>query len=236
VPWGQVEKYGAAMFQCFSIINILEDPKHDELLKSFTLRKLADQELVCDADTKENNVFIVLSGELRAYLSFEGREFTVFTLEPESVFTTHSKMNVCAKKPSEILVSDIRMFQRAMRDVPELSRAIFQSMGRGLETTIHIIEGLVFLDVRQRLICFLLDTAGERGCKVEDGISITLDYNTEDIATVIGSSRQSTSLMLNELIRGGYLTRISRTQIIVRDLTKLKSLVGSNDMLPWPSR
>jgi CRP/FNR family transcriptional regulator, carbon monoxide oxidation system transcription regulator len=222
------------MFQCFSIIDILEDPKHDGLLKTFTQRKLATQELVCDAETRENNVFIVLSGELRAYLSFEGREFTVFTLEPESVFTTHSKMNVAAKRPSEILVADIRLFQRAMFEVPELSRAIFQSMGRGLETTLHIIEELVFLDVRQRLICFLLEMADERGCKVQDGISITLDYNTEDIATVIGSSRQSTSLMLNELIRGGDLARISRTQLIIHDLTKFKSLVGSNDLTPWP--
>lgn len=222
------------MFQCFSIIDILEDPKHDSLLKSFSHRKLADQELLCDADTQKNMVFIVLSGELRAYLSFEGREFTVFTLEPESVFTTHSKMNVSAMKPSEILIADIGMFQRAMYAVPELTRAIFQSMGRGLQTTIHIIEGLAFLDVRQRLICFLLEMASERGCKALDGISITLDYNTEDIAMVIGSSRQFASMMLNDLIRGGYLTRISRAQIVVHDLAKLKALVGSNDLMPWP--
>jgi CRP/FNR family transcriptional regulator, carbon monoxide oxidation system transcription regulator len=226
---------GASMFQCFSIFDILENPEHDGFFKSFTVRKFAEREIVCNADTAENDIFIVLSGELRVYLSYEGREFTVFTLEPESFFATHSKMNIVAKKPSEILVTSIGTFQRALIDIPELSHAIFASMGRGLDSTIRIIEGLVFLDVRQRLIYFLIELAEERGYKVEDGTSITLDYNTEDIATVIGSSRQSTSQILNELIKSGYLLRISRTQIIIRDLSHLKALVGSSDdLLQWP--
>jgi CRP-like cAMP-binding protein len=223
------------MFQCFSMLDILENPEHDGFFKSFSVRKLAEREIVCNADTCENSIFIVLSGELRVYLSYEGREFTVFTLEPESVFTTHSKMNVVARKPSEILVTSIKNFQKALIDIPELSRAIFASMGRGLDSTIRIIEGLVFLDVRQRLIYFLIELAEERGYKVQDGTSIILDDNTEDIATVIGSSRQSTSQVLNELIKSGYILRVSRTQIIIRDLVRFKALVGgSEDLLQWP--
>lgn len=223
----------AAMSQCFSIFDILENPEHDGFFQSFSVRKIAEQGIVCDGDTTENSIFIVLSGELRVYLSYEGREFTVFTLEPEAVFTTHAKMMVVATKPSEILVTGLKNFENALKTIPGLSVAIIASMGRGLGNTVRIIEGLVFRDVKHRLIYFLLDLANERGCKVHGGVSITMDYKTEDIATLIGSSRQSTSLILNELIKDGYLLRVSRKQLVIRDLRLLKSLMDGDEMSDW---
>lgn len=221
------------MSQCFSIFDILENPEHDSFFQSFSVRRIAEQGIVCDENTTENSIFIVLSGELRVFISYEGREFTVFTLESEAVFTTHAKMMVVATKPSEILVTSLRNFEKALKTIPGLSVAIIGSMGRGLGNTVRIIEGLVFRDVKHRLIHFLLDLANERGCKVHGGVSITMDYKTEDIATLIGSSRQSTSLILNELIKGGYLLRVSRKQLVIRDLRRLKSLTESGELSDW---
>ena len=56
------------MSQCFSIFDILENPEHDSFFQSFTVRKIDEHAIVCDPETQENNVFIVLSGELRVYL------------------------------------------------------------------------------------------------------------------------------------------------------------------------
>ncbi|WP_158240560.1 Crp/Fnr family transcriptional regulator [Telmatospirillum siberiense] len=221
------------MSQCFSIFDILENPEHDSFFQSFAVRKIAEHGIVCDAGTTENSIFIVLSGELRVYLSCEGREFTLFTLEPEAVFTTHAKMSVVATKPSEILVTSLRNFENALKTIPGLSVAIIGSMGRGLGSAVRIIEGLVFRDVKQRLIYFLLDLANERGCKVHGGVSITMDYKIEEIATLIGSSRQSTSLILNELIKSGYILRVSRKQLVIRDLRRLKRLTESEELSDW---
>ena len=60
-----------------------------------------------------------------------------------------------------------------------------------------------------------------------------MDYKTEEIATLIGSSRQSTSLILNELIKDGYLLRVSRKQLVIRDLCLLKRLTESSEMADW---
>ncbi|MTJ81486.1 MAG: Crp/Fnr family transcriptional regulator [Telmatospirillum sp.] len=229
--------YGVShpMSRCFSILDILENPEHDSLFQGFTLRRIEERGIVCDANSTENDVFIVLSGELRVYLSYEGREFTVFTLEPEAVFTTHSKMTVVAKTHSEILVTSLRAFTQAISTVPGLAVPIIASMGQGLANTIGIIEGLVFRDVRHRLIQFLLDLAGERGRRIQTGVLVTVDCNTEDIATLIGSSRQSTSLILNELIKAGYLLRVNRKQFVIRDPDALRALTGAGD-LPAPPK
>ncbi|MDR3517923.1 MAG: Crp/Fnr family transcriptional regulator [Azospirillaceae bacterium] len=216
------------MSRCFGIFDILENPEHESFFRSFIPRKFEEQQIVCDCNTTENSVFVVLSGELRVYVSYEGREFTLFFLGPGEVFTTHSKMIVVAKKPSEILVTSLKTFEEALVAIPALSVSIIVSLGRGLGSAVRVIEGLAFRDVKHRLIYFLLEIAKERGHKVDDGIAVTMDYSLEDVATLIGSTRPSTSMMFNELVRDGHVARINRKLIIIRDLKRLQRLTETS--------
>lgn len=216
------------MAHCFSIFDILENPEHDDFFRSFSSRKVREQEILCDANSTENNVFVVLSGELRVYVSYEGREFTLFFLEPGDIFTTHSKMIVEAKKSGEILSTSLDNFKQALARIPCLSISVIGNLCRGLGNAVHVIEGLVFRDVKHRLIRFLTDFASEKGHEVEGGIVVNLDFSTEDIAMVIGSTRQSTSLILNKLIKDGLLTRLDRRHLIIHDIAALKALTDTD--------
>lgn len=217
-----------AVAHCFSIFDILENPEHDDFFQSFSSRKVREQEIVCDANSTENNVFVVLSGELRVYVSYEGREFTLFFLEPGDIFTTHSKMIVEVKRTGEILSTSLDNFKQALTRIPCLSISVIASLCLGLGNAVHVIEGLVFRDVKHRLIHFLADLAAEKGHRVEDGIVVNLNLSTEDIATVIGSTRQSTSLILNKLIKDGHLTRLDRRHLIIHDVAALKALTDTD--------
>ena len=210
------------MAHSFSILDILENPENESVFRNFVSRKLKEKQIVCDCNTQENDVFVVLSGELRVYVSYEGREFTLFFLGTGDAFTTHSKMIVEAKKSSEILVTSLKNFEQALITIPSLSISIITILGRGLGNAVRTIEDLVFHDVKHRLIHFLLEIATDCGYKIEGGIAIPIDYSTEDIATLIGSTRQSTSMMFNELVRDGYLTRVNRKLIVIHDLKRLR--------------
>ncbi|SBW06002.1 Cyclic nucleotide-binding helix-turn-helix transcriptional activator, Crp family [uncultured Alphaproteobacteria bacterium] len=226
------------MSHCFSLFDVLENPEHDEFFRSFTSRKIREREIVCDANSSENNVFVVLAGELRVYVSYEGREFTLFFLGPGDVFSTHSRMIVEAKKPGEILSTSLDNFKQALVRIPCLSISVIASLCQGLGNAVHVIEGLVFRDVKHRLIRFLVDVAADKGHAVEGGIVVNHDFSTEDIATIIGSTRQSTSLILNKLIKDGYLTRLSRRHLLIRDIDALKAAAEKEDEMPetWKPR
>lgn len=226
------------MSHCFSLFDVLENPEHDEFFRSFTSRKIREREIVCDANSSENNVFVVLAGELRVYVSYEGREFTLFFLGPGDVFSTHSRMIVEAKKPGEILSTSLDNFKQALVRIPCLSISVIASLCQGLGNVVHVIEGLVFRDVKHRLIRFLVDVAADKGHAVEGGIVVSHDFSTEDIATIIGSTRQSTSLILNKLIKDGYLTRLSRRHLLIRDIDALKAAAENEDEMPetWKAR
>lgn len=210
------------MFRCFRIGDILENPEYEVLFRRFTSRKFEAKRVIYDRNTDENNVFVVLSGELRAYISYEGREFTLFSLEVGDIFVSHSGMTVETKSASEILVTSMVNFIPVMNAIPEMSQSIIASLCRGLGQGIRTIEGLVFRDVKQRLVRFLVDYAKEYGHPMADGTAVNIDYSTEDIAARIGSTRQSTSQTFNELVRDGYVLRVNRRMIIIRDIETLK--------------
>lgn len=206
------------------ILTLLSLPQNRQYLSRFSRRAFEEKNIVSDKGTKRDGVFIVTSGQLRVYLSYEGREFTLLFLEPGDVFSMHSDATVEARQPSEILITDIEGFKDLLLHLPSLSVTAVGVLGKVLMTTTHIIEDLMFRDVKSRLLRFLIELTEGKGRVVPSGIEVPLDLNTEDVAMLIGSTRQSTSSILNELIKEGHLQRISRHTMLVKNLQSLKRL------------
>jgi Mn-dependent DtxR family transcriptional regulator len=58
--------------------------------------------------------------------------------------------------------------------------------------------------------------------KTDEGIEIDLSLNIKDLATFIGSQRQTTSKFFNKLIKEKYLKKIGKDRYIITDIEKLK--------------
>ncbi len=56
------------------------------------------------------------------------------------------------------------------------------------------------------------------------GMEVPFELNTEELAMLIGSTRQSTSSLFNALIKGGYVVRLNRKLILVKDVQELRRL------------
>lgn len=206
------------------ILSFLSRAENKQYLANFTRRTYQEKTLVSSGETRMGGVFIVLTGRLRVYLSYEGREFTLLILEPGDVFSMHSEALVETRERCELLLMDIEGFKELLCHVPTLSIASIALLGRVLRNSTHIIEDLMFRDVRARLLRFLIETAERKGRPTAAGIEIPLDLHTEEVAMLIGSTRQSTSSILNDLIKEGHLVRGDRHTIVVKDLTSLRRL------------
>ena len=183
-----------------------------------------EKNIVSDHQTQKGGVFIVTSGRLRVYLSYEGHEFTLLFLYPGDVFSMHSQAIVEAKQRSEILLTDLEGFADILLHFPHVSLTAISILGRMLSNSTHIIEDLVFRDVKSRLLRFLIELTEEKGRAGPTGIEVPFELNTEEVAMLIGSTRQSTSSMFNGLIKGGYVVRLNRKLILVKDVQDLRRL------------
>jgi len=212
-----------------NFIEVMKQKEFDGFLAGFHLREIKKGTILCHPDSEQDSVFIVVSGRLRVYLSYEGREFTLTLLEQGAIFTTHTRAIVEASSYAEVMVADMATFHKKLAHYPAIAFIMLGIMGEALSNSLGIIEGLVFRDVRQRLAGLLAGAADEQGTPVDGGIAISLGLNTEDLGFLIGASRQTTSQLINDFIRENLIEKTSNRSFLLKDVAGLRALSGALD-------
>jgi CRP-like cAMP-binding protein len=82
------------------------------------------------------------------------------------------------------------------------------------------LSSLVLKDARERIIEFLVDTAGREGRKVGYETLVKHQLTQQEIANLTGTSRQTVTSVLNDL-RKSNLIYFNRNSILIRDLQNL---------------
>lgn len=218
--------YSKMKLSRFNMIELLKKPKYEGFLSGFHCRQLARGRLLDQACHEESEVFVLVSGRLRLYLSYEGREFTLSFLEPGDIFSTHSRMLIQAVRESTILAISVSRFRQEVVRFPEVSLVMTGILGQVLAGTLDVIEGIIFHDVQYRLVEFLLALAKERGRDTQDGVAFECDLNMEEISLLIGTTRQTASSLLNNLIKEGMLERRSRREFVIPDPGAMEALLS----------
>ncbi len=205
------------------LIKFFESSEYADVAKDFKEQKYARKAMVCTPYDDGDNLFIVKSGRVRVFLSYEDREFSLALLEPGDIFSTHTRAFAEALDESVILLGSTRHFQQKALDNPEITAVMVKVLGELLTNSITIIEGLAFKDSRMRLLDFLVSAAEERGRSHPEGVSVELGLTVEEVAQLIGTTRQTISTLLNELIKSEVLEKLNRRSLLIRDLDRLKN-------------
>lgn len=210
-----------------NLLNELEKPEYAEVLKAFTLTGFSRNTLLYTPSHEKDLVFIVKTGRVRVYLAFEDKDFSIAILERGDIYTTHTSAYVMSLEDSELLLMPTAVFYRHMSRYPLFYKNILGILGQMLQQTFSIIGSLVFKEVSQRLVDFLLHEAQNSGLATTKGISVTVDLTIEQLAAVIGSSRQTVSTIINQMLKAGTLSRSGRKKYLIPDLDLLKGFPRS---------
>jgi len=196
-------------------------PIPDYLLAGFERRQLAKGFLLATPGSGRDQVFVVHSGRLRVYLVGESRELSLSFLEPGDIYTTHTPTYVEAVAPSMIFLINTADFARRLAGDPSISPIMMRVLGKLLSNAVNLIEDLAFREVPARLARFLLGLANRRGSPTEHGWLVPLDLGMEDIASLLGTTRQTVSSLINQWEREGLLQRQGRRSLCVFSLSAL---------------
>lgn len=186
-------------------------------------RVFAKGALLSTPTEANNQVFMVQSGRLRVYLAGENRELTLAFLEAGDIYATHSPTYVEAVAPSTLWLMETAAFARKLANDPSVMPVMMRVLGGMLVNAVNLIEDLALREVPARLARFLLGLANRRGLVCNDGLLIPLDLGLEDIASLLGTTRQTVSLLINQWEREGILQRRGRRNLLVlspRELSK----------------
>ncbi len=171
-----------------------------------------------------DSLYIVLSGRLKVMMSdSDGKEVILSILGPGEFFGEMGLIDdeprsasVVTIEPCELLAISKRDFKKCLTDNAEMSMAVMRGLVRRLREADRKIGSLALLDVYGRVARLLLDMAENvNGEKV-----VTKRLPKQDIAKMIGASREMVSRVMKDLQTGGYI-EMRGSSIVLRDTIML---------------
>lgn len=183
----------------------------------FVLRDYPKGYLLATPRDPDDRVFILRSGRLRVYLAGASRELSLSYLQAGDIYATHTPAYVRTLTPAALWVMPTADFARRLGADPAATPAVMRVLGRLLDNAVGLIDDLAFREVPARLARFLCGLVERHGQPGPDGCRVALELGTEDIASLLGSTRQTVSALLNQWARDGLLRRDGRRALVIRD-------------------
>ena len=190
------------------------------------IRRIRAGQLIYGADEEkaaEDGLVIVRRGRLRCFASVDGKELTLFTLDPGDALPLHASSMFEVKKDGEVVVMSGKAYQDIVQSDPDLARSAMPAMSRMLQRAMRMTEDIVFRCVRYRLVQALCEAAERDGRAGHDGVVLDAPPSAEEFAMQIGATRQSVSTIIAELIRDRLIRRLDAAAIVIADLDRLKT-------------
>ena len=180
---------------------------------------IVSQEEIGDA------LYVIARGRFKVVLYGEtGREIILSVLSSGDFFGEMSLLdkqprsaNVVAIEDGEVLSLDRDAFQNHLAGHPSTALAILAEMSRRLRHADEVIGNLALLDVYARVARAIRDLALKQGEQVDGGVLIRERPTQQEMAGLIGTSRETVSRALNDFTRRGLL-EMNGKQILVRSI------------------
>lgn len=207
-------------------IPFLADVPDDVLadLASSAIRKTFPKSAVIITEGDEAGpLFIILSGKVRVYLSNEdGKMVTLSEQKEGSYFGELSLLDdqprsasVMTVEPCVCALIPRQAFHAWLKQHPDgAALALMRGLTKKIRILTENVRGLALSDVYGRLVRTLNDLAEED----EEGLAIKDKVSHQDLANMVGSSREMVSKLMKDLSSGGYLSTEGRRIRLLRKL------------------
>ncbi len=182
------------------------------------MREVRRREVLYLPGDAGDRIYLLKRGVVKiSALQEDGREVLLALLRKGEVFGEEaviddSPRDHVAEAYEDALVCIITRqdFMDILRSHPELVFKVTKLIGLRLKTFRTRVEHLLFKGASQRLASTLLELAHEHGVSDSQGILVPLRLSQQDLANLIGVTRESVNLALSDFRRRGLVVLESR--------------------------
>ena len=192
-------------------------------------KKANKGEIIYFSSSDLPRIFLLKKGNIKIVtVDEEGNETLKEILQKGDLFgeltlTADNESNEYAKVISDdvaicsFLMSD---FEDLLLRNPSLALSYTKFVGLKMKRIRNSYSNLISKDAKTRLYQFIKDWAEKEGKRTENKVILENYLTQNDIAQIICTSRQTATLLLNELEDNGIM-HYGRKEIIIEDITKL---------------
>ena len=223
-----------------NFLSSLSEEETADLLKFARKRSLAPRDLLFRAGDQSNDVFIVAEGCVRLFqVSSTGKETILWFSFPGEIFgiaelLSGSNREIYADANEDTVVYAVKRgdFARFIGNHPEAAMRAIGILSARVRTLGHALVGLATDNVETRIAHLLFKLARVSTVKprAETGsgeLSVNVRLTHQDIANLIGASRQTVTSTLAEMKKSGVLRYTNRHIYIIdpKRLVRMLDLV-----------
>ncbi|WP_305847085.1 Crp/Fnr family transcriptional regulator [Yimella sp. cx-51] len=207
----------------------LDDQAAEALLESMTRTKVPrGQELFHEGD-QGDSLYVITEGKVKlGRRSPDGRENLLAILGLGEMLGELSLFDPGARTATATAVADTELVgigHQAMADFlrqrPEVSMTMLSALARRLRRTNEALGDLVFTDVPGRVAKALLDLSQRFGKPVDDGILVAHDLTQEELAQLVGASRETVNKALADFSARGWI-KLEARAVTLLDIERMQ--------------
>src|SRR5713226_8825608 len=210
----------------------LADEDIRALMSMAKRRTFRNGEVIFHRDDPGQVLYVIKEGKVKICLiSPDGQEMTLVVFGKGECFGEFAILDGLPRSTDAIALERVECytlqrsdFHNAIMKNPKIAIQILEVLCRRLRKTDDKVEDLVVLDVYGRVAKKLLDLAHEHGVKVENGTRIDMRLTQQDLASMVGASRESVNKVLGYFTDKGYISA-DKHKITLHRINELKQRI-----------
>ncbi len=175
-----------------------------------------------------DRLYIIVSGKVKiGRRSGDGRENLLAVFGPSDMFGELSIFDPGPRTSTATTVTEVRavtMDRAALHEWigkrPEIADQLLRVIARRLRRTNNMLADLIFTDVPGRVAKALLQLAQRFGTQEAGMLRVTHDLTQEEIAQLVGASRETVNKALADFAHRGWL-RLEGKSVLIQEPDRL---------------
>lgn len=175
-----------------------------------------------------DRLFVIVTGKLKlGTTSSDGRENLLSILGPGEMFGELSLFDPGPRTATATAVTDAHLLALSHDQVidwvtknPPVSLQLLGRLAQRLRRTNEVLADLVFSDVPGRVAKALIDLGARFGVQKDDGLHVNHDLTQEELAQLVGASRETVNKALADFAGRGWV-RLEPRAVVVLDYDRL---------------
>ena len=210
------------------LFTALDDAAAASLRASMDTVKIAKGSILFKEGDDGEHLYVIIEGKLKLGTSSgDGRENLLSILGPGEMFGELSLFDPGPRTSTATAVTDAKLLSLSHEKVipwlkqnPEVALQLLTRLSQRLRRTNEAVGDLVFSDVPGRVAKALIDLGDRFGKTTPEGLLVNHDLTQEELAQLVGASRETVNKALADFAGRGWL-KLDGRSVLIADVDRL---------------
>ena len=210
------------------LFTALEESAAISLHASMDSVKISKGSILFAEGDEGDHLYVILDGKIKLGTSSgDGRENLLSILGPGEMFGELSLFDPNPRTSTATAVTDAKLLSLGqaklipwLAENPKVALNLLASLAQRLRRTNEAVGDLVFSDVPGRVAKALIDLGERFGKQTDEGLLVNHDLTQEELAQLVGASRETVNKALADFVGRNWL-KLDGRAVLITDLERL---------------